>query len=697
MRLNRSIAIGAALLALPSLAAAQTAARYHVVKLAEIPAPSGCVPTAINDNGDVVGYCDAGGMTSFAVLWRGGAVEDLGRWGTGTFTHAWAINSAGVVVGDGDDGNLDPKAMLRGATAWIPLDLSGGSAQGAYGITDDGVIIGNYTTQRHPGTETWNPVYWTFDAAHDRYARQDLPKPPGTTISGAFVFAATRLGMAVGQVASDLVGNQGGLWLNDASHSLVVLDRPTGFASGTALGVSDDGRAAGYASNAAGTHAVLWQNDPAHSAIDLGTIPGDNDAQAAGVNTAGQVVGTSFSPVSALGRTARGFLFENGTLQELAGLIDAADGAWTIDQAIGINNAGQIIAVGAQDGQRFPLILNPMTSVCAAISIVAPGASATVGQSFSMALSASGGTGPYAYVVSSGALPAGLSLSSDGVIAGTPTSAGEFTFTVSASDTPRCGGSATMTLLVATGSQAIAFGALADRTFGDPAFAVSATGGASSSAVTFSAAGTCTVSGNVVSIVGAGACTVTAAQDGDANYAAAAPVAQSFSIAKATPNLTWPAPADITFGTSLSNAQLNATANVPGTFLYTPPAGFMPPPGTTLLSVLFTPTDGVNYTTAFATVSLTVVEVVPADANPIQQPADQINQAGDLVELQILVVGDLSRARFCAEGLPPGLRISQTGLISGIIKRRSAGVYHTTVRFTRKGQAFSRTFQWTVQ
>ena len=576
--------------------------------------------------------------------------------------------------------------------------MSGGSAQAAYGITDDGVIIGNYTPQRHPGTATWDPVYWTYAAAHDRYDRHDLPKPPGTTISGAFIFAASRLGIAVGEVASDLVGNQGGLWLNDASHTLVVLDRPTGFASGSALGVSDDGRAAGYASNVAGTHAVLWQNDATHTAIDLGTFPGDADAQASGVNAAGQVVGTSFSPVSALGRTARGFLFENGTLKELAGLIDAADGAWTIDQAIGINPAGQIIAVGTQGGQRFPLLLNPMTTGCAAISIVAPGASAAVGQPFSIALSASGGTGPYAYVVSSGALPAGLSLSSDGVISGTPTAAGEFTVTVSASEVPPCAGSATMTLLVATGSQAIAFGALADRTFGDPAFAVSATGGASSRAVTFSAIGTCTIAGNIVSSAGAGACTVTAAQDGDANYAAAAPVAQSFSIAKATPIVTWPAPADVTFGTPLSNVQLNATANAPGTFLYTPPAGFMPPPGTTVLSVLFTPTDGANYTTAFAKVSLTVVDVAPPDANPIQQPGDQISTVGDRIQLQIFVSSDLTGARFTADGLPPGLKISdRTGLVSGTIKKRSAGVYSATVTFTQKGRTFSRTFQWTVQ
>ena len=42
---------------------------------------------------------------------------------------------------------------------------------------------------------------------------------------------------------------------------------------------------------------------------------------------------------------------------------------------------------------------------------------------------------------------------------------------------------------------------------------------------------------------------------------------------KATPTITWAAPADITYGTALSATQLNATATVPGTFVYTPAAG----------------------------------------------------------------------------------------------------------------------------
>ena len=45
------------------------------------------------------------------------------------------------------------------------------------------------------------------------------------------------------------------------------------------------------------------------------------------------------------------------------------------------------------------------------------------------------------------------------------------------------------------------------------------------------------------------------------------------NVLKATPVVTWSNPANIVYGTPLSATQLNATANLPGTFVYTPPAG----------------------------------------------------------------------------------------------------------------------------
>ena len=72
----------------------------------------------------------------------------------------------------------------------------------------------------------------------------------------------------------------------------------------------------------------------------------------------------------------------------------------------------------------------------------------TVGQAYSTQLSATGGTSPYSWSISSGSLPVGLSLSPAGVISGTPTAAGAPTFTVSVSDATSQAASHNFTLTV---------------------------------------------------------------------------------------------------------------------------------------------------------------------------------------------------------------------------------------------------------
>ena len=58
----------------------------------------------------------------------------------------------------------------------------------------------------------------------------------------------------------------------------------------------------------------------------------------------------------------------------------------------------------------------------------------TFGSAYSQSVTASGGTAPYTYVVTAGALPSGVGLSSAGLISGTPLASGTFNFTVTATD-----------------------------------------------------------------------------------------------------------------------------------------------------------------------------------------------------------------------------------------------------------------------
>ncbi|HWF15295.1 MAG TPA: MBG domain-containing protein, partial [Acidimicrobiales bacterium] len=80
----------------------------------------------------------------------------------------------------------------------------------------------------------------------------------------------------------------------------------------------------------------------------------------------------------------------------------------------------------------------------------------------------------------------------------------------------------------------------------------------------------------------------------------------AYAVATATPVLAWGTPGAITYGTPLSASQLDATASVPGTFVYNPPAGTVLGAGNQTLAVTFTPMDQTDYTTASKSVSLHV-------------------------------------------------------------------------------------------
>jgi len=81
------------------------------------------------------------------------------------------------------------------------------------------------------------------------------------------------------------------------------------------------------------------------------------------------------------------------------------------------------------------------------------------------------------------------------------------------------------------------------------------------------------------------------------------------------PLISWKSPFPITYGEKLTDTQLNASSTINGTFSYTPPTGTMLSAGNQNLSVLFTPADTGNYTTASANVTLKVNNL------PLLQPA----------------------------------------------------------------------------
>ena len=86
---------------------------------------------------------------------------------------------------------------------------------------------------------------------------------------------------------------------------------------------------------------------------------------------------------------------------------------------------------------------------CGTVVLSPPSLSgASLGVSYSESITASGGTAPYTYAITSGSLPGGLTLSSAGLISGVPTQSGTFPFTVTATDSYSCTGSQAYSLVV---------------------------------------------------------------------------------------------------------------------------------------------------------------------------------------------------------------------------------------------------------
>jgi hypothetical protein len=133
--------------------------------------------------------------------------------------------------------------------------------------------------------------------------------------------------------------------------------------------------------------------------------------------------------------------------------------------------------------------------------------------------------------------------------------------------------------------------------------------------------GTTALSGGAVAInipagaLATGTDTLTATYTPDASslsaYSASSGTGSVTVTAPITPTITWNTPAAITYGSALGGSQLNATASVPGSFVYLPVAGTILTAGSHSLTVTFTPTDTVDYTTAMATVTIAVSQAKP--------------------------------------------------------------------------------------
>jgi hypothetical protein len=172
----------------------------------------------------------------------------------------------------------------------------------------------------------------------------------------------------------------------------------------------------------------------------------------------GATVGTGYSEsLSALGGTAPyTWTVAGGALPE--GLSLSAAG---VISGVPVSQGSSNFTVRVSDSST-PVSLTASATLAVSVSaaplVVTTStlANATVGTAYTVDLGASGGSAPYSWALTSGALPVGLSLSATGVISGMPTTQGSSSFTVRVTDASTPAPlSASVTLSIAVGAPAV--------------------------------------------------------------------------------------------------------------------------------------------------------------------------------------------------------------------------------------------------
>lgn len=151
-----------------------------------------------------------------------------------------------------------------------------------------------------------------------------------------------------------IVGESETLPVNWVSLNLELLPLPAGMVKGTAYDINEGNQIVGMTyTDSFALRATIWNGG---TPTLLGSVNGRSYTIANAINDLGQVVGDAqFSAAGA----PRAFLFDGGQMYDLTDhLLDAP--GWTLSQAFGINNAGEIVGVARFENQNHAFLITPV-------------------------------------------------------------------------------------------------------------------------------------------------------------------------------------------------------------------------------------------------------------------------------------------------------------------------------------------------
>jgi probable HAF family extracellular repeat protein len=282
----------------------------------------------LNDLGQVVGSSStaSGKVHAFMTGPNGQGMTDLGAPSGGSST-ARDINNFGQVAGTSYSGEEVSDAFVTGPNGIGIKSLS---------------LIGGYHTAVHVGgiNESGQVTGWHMDKV-GHYSFITGPNGEGMTVLDGFASGINDAGQIVGESGSPsfITGPNG--------VGITYIDNlPGGQGSSEVSGVNNSGQVVGWSvtqiENESYDHAFI--TGPGGTGItDLGTLQGYQGSYATGINNEGQVVGWVGDLYSDSGNHA----FVTGPngkgMTDLNDLVDMPKG-YVLDQAVAINNQGQVIA-----------------------------------------------------------------------------------------------------------------------------------------------------------------------------------------------------------------------------------------------------------------------------------------------------------------------------------------------------------------
>ena len=317
----------------------------------------------INNKGQIVGNIGTAGDLA---LWQNGTISDIGSPPSLSLVSASGISDSGAVVGSGEtlvSGQPDAEHgfLWQAGTFSALADNTVGGSGSALAINNAGLVVGFENTS--PGNSGREASEWQDGVMT---ILPQLPKLAGGA-SSSTAYSVNNSGKIVGDSSNSDGQQHAVIWSNGTVTDLGALNNFGNQSS--ASGINNAGQVIGWSAidniilpnGGIALHAFSWSRSTGMA--DLGTLGGVYvDSYPFAINDLGQVVGVSSNlplhfvatppPTLQPGEIpidARAVLWQNGKILDLNTLLPAGSG-WVLQFATGINDAGQIVGFGTDNG-----------------------------------------------------------------------------------------------------------------------------------------------------------------------------------------------------------------------------------------------------------------------------------------------------------------------------------------------------------